>query len=243
MNRAITIAILLASCTRPWQDTGTDAGVDAVQAPPDAAKTKQSGCNMGLLPGARTVTLTPDDPIPAELLNELQDVPRFGAKASNPNRWLPNIWLPNGGGAVAPTCVSNPQGGQPGFPVWRLLSDTFFPSPYDTMIPFSPGDRIKALSFDIYGDAAVDITGVTLHYYSQSDAAGSHATLLGVLAVAMSNVAATWATLTVTIDAGAADAVLLASTGLLRLEVVLDFGAVHSLYVGHVTASFDRPMP
>lgn len=133
MARALPIAFAAALACDPGVQTLTVEGSD-----------------MGNLPTARTITLVPGDPVPSNLLNELQDIAVADARQLFYRQLVPVAWKATG---TAPTFVDNPAGTP--VAVWKLPTA----QTVRARLPYEVADSISVVDFEVYGDAAVDWTG------------------------------------------------------------------------------------
>lgn len=111
---------------------------------------------MGNLPTSRTITLANGDPVPSNLLNEIQD--QFvGHKRP---AWKRSVWPNISSGAANVIEAANPAGGAlPPVRKFTAAGSVYLEIPYDD------GDTVTSLSFQGYGDGAVDVT-VDMSYSS-----------------------------------------------------------------------------
>lgn len=140
---------------------------------------------MGNLPNSRTVTINTGDPIPAALVNEIQDVLISGAESSFTERY-PMTCLGFGNSSVI-SGANNPVGA-----VNVVLK--YISAGNDHVwfgIPFTVGNTITSGKISVYGDGAVDITA-ELFVINQESAGGGP-----VAAGTLSNVPAgiSWSTI------------------------------------------------
>src|SRR3954469_10026954 len=171
--KALLISIALAACTSavPAQYE-PDAGVrdsDASVAPDNAItdagpNAPKDGCNMGNLPISRTITLTPADPVPSALLDELQD--RDIASSGTRKIFIAAAaFCDSGSGSGAGTAALNND-------VWTLTNarevSTSLSLPVGTTITnirlsvnravgSSPGASVRKRDFGTGGGAGVDV--------------------------------------------------------------------------------------
>jgi hypothetical protein len=128
-----------------------DAAHDA--APPDAAVPPPLGCDdMGNLPGSRTITLTPGDPVPSALLDEMQDMIVGARRGQFTRRFQPCNYY-----STSPTfwaLAQNPSGVPAQFqPVLKTASATVVSAYFQ--IPFEPGETLIGATMDFFGDGTV----------------------------------------------------------------------------------------
>jgi hypothetical protein len=106
---------------------------------------------MGNLPSSRTITLTPSDPVPSSLLNELQDQ-TIGHKRRT---WTRSVPINFAGGLASAWQLANKSAG--GFFKPMIRSTSSFAGG-TLFIPFEDGDRITGVSTETIGDGTVDST-------------------------------------------------------------------------------------
>jgi hypothetical protein len=122
-----------------------DASVDALQ--PDAAPPHTEGCNMGLLPNARTTTLVNGDPISPDLLNEIQDNIIGAKRRAFVRRFYPYFFVA-GSWTTQSTAAGSPN--RPGITTAGVTAGLF-------AIPYEVGDRLTALTFQGCGNGVTDV--------------------------------------------------------------------------------------
>lgn len=174
---------------------------------------------MGNLPISRTETAIAGAAVSHNLLNELQD----NIIAHNRSPWRRSVWPSISSGAANIIEAGNPGGG--GLPPVRKFNaaaTAYFEIPYDE------GDTITGLSFQGYGDAAVDVT-VDMAYSSGMGV--GQLTLSTQLVI--TNAAAAWTTYTL-----ANFIATLLSTG--PLSIIMTTNAAN-FYVARMLPTFSRP--
>lgn len=138
---------------------------------------------MTLLPGARDFTLVDGDPVPPNLLNNLQDMFVGDQRGVFYPNILPSQFVESSPGFVTP---ANPNGiGIGAFvPVWKITAGTAHALFY---IPTQGGDVVSDMWVDLYGDGTIDLT-ITPQVYSGMPS-GSPTVLA---TVTINNVPAAW---------------------------------------------------
>lgn len=101
---------------------------------------------MGNLPASRTITINTGDPVPAALLNELQDMHAGDRRKAFVRQYFPVCWEASGG---TPALANNPAGAP--VEVWQLPSGI---TAARARLPFETGDTIQSMNLEIYGDGA-----------------------------------------------------------------------------------------
>lgn len=170
---------------------------------------------MNNLPTSRSITVNTGDPIPPALPNELQDMfPNGGRRSAWKRSFYPHFIYNNAGGFIGSA------NGQPCL-ISSAATIVFFEIPYDI------GDRLTALSLDVFGGG-----GSTLSMHVD------YATAPGVAATVLSTVASFT-------PAAAWNAVVFPA---LTPQIVADGSYLHfdvttsaaGLYIGRAVATFDR---
>jgi len=224
--KALLISIALAGCTSsvPAQyepDAGVllpDSHVDAAPAPP-----RQIGCGMGNLPDSRTATLTPSDPLPSALIDEIQDQ-IIGHKRKVWDRRFTPVPVFQSGGANGFVGAVNPAAGGPSILKNSASSDSQFNAG-----PWEAGDRVIGGSIEMFGTGGAPDTSFSLLLYTS--AADTAPVTLGTFG--LSSVSAAWQTITLT---SFVNHILLA-TDVMRVRVS-KVGA--NLCLGDVDLKYDR---
>lgn len=197
-----------------------DASIDALQ--PDAATPHTEGCNMGLLPAARTTTLVNGDPISPDLINEIEDMIVGNKRATYGRTFYPRFVIVGSWSAVA-VIVTAGGFAHPGFTstAGSVLSVV--------EIPYIVGERITSLDLKVCGNGAADLSADVAYAstYLATDVSISIPTL-----IVDSNRTAAWATFSIPVT----PTILTAGSSL-----TLQFFADQAGYtIGHITANFDR---
>jgi hypothetical protein len=144
-----------ADATYAPPDAAQHAADAAIDSPaPDAAPAGIEGC-MGNLPTSRTATINTGDPIPPNLINELQDMHAGDRRKMFWRQWFPTCWTSNLG--AAPTLVTNPTIGatESALPVWHFAGGSPGAVAF-TRIPYEGGDIPQSVVVEVLGDGAVD---------------------------------------------------------------------------------------
>jgi len=175
---------------------------------------------MGNLPTSRTETLVAGAPISHNLLNEIQDVIVGGLRAA----WKRSVWPMISSGAANVTEAANPAGGS--LPPVRKFSAA---GGIYLEIPYDEGDTVSSLSFQGYGDGAVDVT-VDMVYGSGYSVA--QLTLSSQLVI--TNAPATWTAYSL-----ASFVPTLLSAG--PLSIIITANAAN-FYFGRMLPTFSRPL-
>lgn len=172
------------------------------------------GCNfMGNLPAARTITIANGDPVPPDLLNEIQDMIVAANRKPFQRSFYPRFVYNNTGG------FNGASNGQPCL-ISSAATIAFFE------ICYEPGETISALSIDVFGGGG---STLVMHLdYATGPGAGA-----SVLAtVASFTPAASWNPVVFTVTPQ-----LLAAGGYLHVDVTT---SAAGLYLGRATATFSR---
>ena len=220
--KSILLALALTACvTEPshlqsWPH-------DTNQRPP-AGPAKTSECNVGLLPFERTLTVSDGDPLPAALVNELQDMHKADRRARFKRQIMPLCWTSSG---TDPTIEANPQAGGLPVPVWKIPGS----QTVRAQLPFEPGETVENILLDVYGDGTVDFT---INVELASDLTATPATGVAVAStgVSVDNTPTAWTV--VDVDAVGAVVTTQLVAGYLQLEIVLTGGGTH-IFIGNVT--------
>lgn len=122
---------------------------------------------MGNLPLARTATFTPGDPIPSALLNEFQDQ-FIGARWG---RRVDNVPIAPGFGSDWTWDAAAGYMKSTGAGSWSVV------------LPTVVGQSIESLTFEVFGDAAANLTG-NIFKRSKAGAAGASLFAIGAPAAA-----------------------------------------------------------
>lgn len=181
---------------------------------------------MGNLPTARTITLANGDPIPSNLLNEIQD--QFvGDKRAlfRPARFVSG-WTSTGG---APTLILNPQAGGLPVPVWNLPTTATF----RTLLGFDAGDVFSDIQFDIFGDGVADWN---LNLVYATDLTAAPAASATIASGGVNNSPASWTRYTMSVLG--AVSVTTIPMGYLQLEISIVNGA--QIRLGDVFLALSR---
>lgn len=104
---------------------------------------------MGNLPTSRTETCITGAPVSPNLINEIEDC-IIGTKRA---AWKRSVWPNISSGAASVIEAANPGGG--GLPPVRKINAA---AGIYLEIPYDEGDTVSSLSFQGYGDGAVDVT-------------------------------------------------------------------------------------
>ncbi len=182
---------------------------------------------MTLLPGARDFTLVDGDPVPPNLLNNLQDM-FVGDKrtAFSPIRFASG-WIST---VALPTLVANPQGGGMVIPVWHFPGN----GTYRTGLSYQVGELVSDFQFDVFGDGVVDWTIDLKH---DSDLTAAPTTAITIASGSVNNSPASWTRYTMSVIGSVNPTIL--QVGYLSLEVFVSGGGVN-LYLGNTFMGMSR---
>lgn len=200
MLRTLAIAVMLAACTTPHQDI-PDASIDAQQQPdaraPDAAPPPdarpEQPCQVGNLPYSRTITVDDSDPVPSQLLDEIEDVITGDKRQVFTKNVFPKLlqgttWTP---GVVTAAGVQ------------RFAYTSTAATPNTTFeIPVEAGERLLGFSFYACGDGVADVSGSVNYVPNFTTDSGA----FGLFSFAANNTPAAWTLITSTVIAPAVPA-------------------------------------
>lgn len=183
---------------------------------------------MGNLPDSRTITINTGDPIPANLINEIQDQFAGDRRKQFKRPIAITEWEFTG---PAPTKVVNPSATGPSLLVWRLVGGEVYKS---RITGWEDGDILTAISFESYGDGAVDVTvDIKLHDLGLGDATG-----VVIASQTRNNDTAAWAERTIT-GSGLPRA-LTGPTAVLFAELSLSENNANLYHVGNFVLTMKR---
>lgn len=177
---------------------------------------------MGLLPGARTVTLVPGDPFPAALGDELQDQ-IIGAKRKAWGRPFYPRFLSTTNLTLNTTGLTGP-------PAETYTSSGVATGVFE--VPFEEGDRIIALKYWAFGNGVTDLSSGRLEFF----AGAPDALATNVISWNDSNRPAAW-TFFDTATIGTFFPLVLTAGGILRCLININAAGYQ---FGWWQASFDR---
>lgn len=230
MKKILVLLIALSACGDDMAyapDAAPRAEDAAVDTPAPDAPAQRGGC-MGNLPNSRTITINTGDPIPANLVNEIQDNIIAGNFATRQPRIFPGAWSLSTPPGTAAECVLAPGPLGSLRPAWKIGDG----ETYATQIPYDVGDRVTAFSMYVYGDGVVDWQADLWWHPDLNSASGS----VQVATASGTNTAATWAN----VAFGSVNPTLLTGAGSLSMTIVFSSGAGVFLHVGYLTPTFDR---
>lgn len=228
MKNLLVILIALSACgdDTAYAPDAAQHAVDAAIDTPAQDASENRGC-MGNLPAARTIMINTGDPIPPNLLNELQDV-LVGAKRKTFRRPFYPLAIrttTTGGGSL--TGAANPANATYA-PTCKIVGGQL--SVYFS-VPTEEGERLTDFIIDLYGDGTND-PSITIAGFADMNSASA-----GGFVMNLTNVPAAWTTYTASV-VGAGSSILVAPGGFIQgvLSVIEP-----NLYYGRMIAVFDRP--
>lgn len=227
MKKILAILIALSACGDDIAyapDAALQVADAAIDARPDAPVNR--GC-MGNLPTSRTITINNGDPIPPNLINELQDVIVAGSRSQFRRPFYPTALRTTTTGGGSLTQVANPANA--GYaPVCKIVGgqlSVFF------VIPADVGDRFIDLEFELYGDGVPDPT-IIVNLVNDMHSAPTVISTLNLL-----NVPAAWTSYAASMGSAITNAVVPAGGFFLVSLSTAD----PNLHYGSMTAVLDHP--
>lgn len=181
---------------------------------------------MGNLPNSRTITLTDADPVPPDLINEMQDSIVAGARKQWKRPFYPVAirTTTTGGGSLAG--AANPANATYA-PVCKIVGGQL--SVYFE-VPSEEGSRLVDFIVELYGDGTND-PGITIAAFNDMNSAS-----IGGFVMNLTNVPAAWTTYTASVVGVGAPVIVPAGGFITGVLSVID----PNLHFGRMIAVYDR---
>jgi hypothetical protein len=193
MKALPVIALLVAAACGDNYTAATQPDAE-VPHPVDAAsldaapKPVSKDCNVGNLPASRTITISDGDPVPAGLVNEVQDIIIGHSRKPWRMPFYPIPFATSGDGTW--TTIANPAGPSTFLRTYKALGQTIT-STFWFVIPLQEGDRMLGLEAELFGDGVVD-AALSVQYFPDMHSAALSTALAGGT-ILPANVPSGWA--------------------------------------------------